>query len=258
MKNQFDIIFEDEHLIALNKPSHLLVIPDRWDANKPSLFAMLRERNPDHKIFVVHRLDQDTSGVVLFAKSAAAHKHLNQQMEHREVEKVYFAIVTGELKADGNIDLPIGIDRGKKGKVAIDKKGKESETHYEVTERFRGYSFLKVIPKTGRTHQIRVHLQAIGYPLLIDPLYGSGEPIFLSSLKKNYRFKPEQEERPLMDRLTLHAAEICFAHPATGEKVRFSAPLPKDMKILLNMLGKYRAMKMPQTPGHSTNEKDTN
>ncbi|MCU0645077.1 MAG: RluA family pseudouridine synthase [bacterium] len=243
MKNQFDILFEDEHLIALNKPSHLLVIPDRWDANKPSLFAMLQARNPEHKIFVVHRLDQDTSGVVLFAKSAAAHKHLNQQMEHREVEKVYFAIVTGEVKADGKIDLPIDIDRGKKGKVVIHKNGKESLTEYQVIEQFKGYTLLKVIPRTGRTHQIRIHLQAIGHPLMIDPLYGNSEPIFLSSLKRNYRFKSDQDERPLIDRLTLHAAEICFAHPATGEKSRLSAPLPKDMKILLNMLAKYRGVR---------------
>ncbi|HEX9971855.1 MAG TPA: RluA family pseudouridine synthase [bacterium] len=243
MKNKLDIIFEDDHLIAINKPSQLLVIPDRWDPNKPSLFAMLQHRYPDTKIYVVHRLDQDTSGVILFAKSAAAHKHLNQQMEHREVEKIYFALVDGEIKEDGVVDLAIDTDRGKKGKVAIHNKGKESETEYQIVEQFKGYTFLKVIPKTGRTHQIRVHLQAIGHPLIIDPLYGNSEPIFLSNLKRKYRFKSDQEERPLIDRLTLHAAEICFAHPMTGEKMRISAEIPKDMRILLNMLGKYRAMR---------------
>jgi len=243
MKNKLDIIFEDDHLIAINKPSQLLVIPDRWDPNKPSLFAMLQHRYPDTKIYVVHRLDQDTSGVILFAKSAAAHKHLNQQMEHREVEKIYFALVDGEIKEDGVVDLAIDTDRGKKGKAAIHKKGKESETEYQIVEQFKGYTFLKVIPKTGRTHQIRVHLQAIGHPLIIDPLYGNSEPIFLSNLKRKYRFKSDQEERPLIDRLTLHAAEICFAHPMTGEKMRISAEIPKDMRILLNMLGKYRAMR---------------
>jgi 23S rRNA pseudouridine955/2504/2580 synthase/23S rRNA pseudouridine1911/1915/1917 synthase len=243
MKNKLDIIFEDEHLIAINKPSQLLVIPDRWDPDKPSLFAMLQHRYPDTKIYVVHRLDQDTSGVILFAKSAAAHKHLNQQMEHREVEKIYFALVNGEIKEDGVINLAIDTDRGKKGKVAIHSKGKDSATEYQVVEQFKGHTLLKVIPKTGRTHQIRVHLQAIGHPLIIDPLYGNSEPIFLSSLKRNYRFKSDQDERPLIDRLTLHAAEIYFAHPVSGEKMRISAAIPKDMRILLNMLGKYRAIR---------------
>ena len=242
MKSKLDIIFEDENIIAINKPSKMLVIPDRWDPNIPSLIVMLQTRFPNEKIFVVHRLDQDTSGVVLFAKTAAAHKHLNQQMEQREVEKIYFAIVSGEVKENGRIDLAIDADRGKKGRVAIHKKGKESLTEYQVIEQFKGYTFLHVTPKTGRTHQIRVHLQAIGLPLMIDPLYGNSEPIYLSNLKRHYRFKPDQEERPLIDRLTLHAAEICFAHPVTGEKMRISAEIPKDMKILLSMMGKYRAL----------------
>jgi RluA family pseudouridine synthase len=243
MKDKLEIIFEDDQLIAINKPAQLLVIPDRWDSNKPSLIVMLQQRHPEEKFYIVHRLVQDTSGVVLFAKTASAHKHLNQQMENREVEKIYFAIVSGEVKEDGVVDLAIDTNRGKKGRVAIHNKGKESETQYQVIERFKGYTFLKVVPKTGRTHQIRIHLQAIGHPLIIDPLYGSSEPINLSNLKRNYRFKPDQEERPLIDRLTLHAAEICFAHPMTGEKMRISAEIPKDMRILLNMLGKYRAMR---------------
>jgi len=203
----------------------------------------LQHRYAENKIFVVHRLDQDTSGVVLFAKTASAHKHLSQQMEHREVEKIYFAIIAGEIKEDGVVDLAIDTDRSKKGKVAIHSKGKESATEYQVVKQFKGYTFLKVIPRTGRTHQIRIHLQAIGHPLIIDPLYGNSEPIFLSNLKRNYRFKPDQEERPLIDRLTLHAAEIYFAHPVTGEKMRVSTEIPKDMRMLLNALVKYRAMR---------------
>lgn len=236
------ILFEDENLVAINKASQMLVIPDRWDPDKPSLISILRDRFPDEKIYVVHRLDKDTSGVILFARTAAAHKNLNQQLEGRQTEKIYFAIVKGEVKEDGVIDLAIDTDRSKKGRVTIHKKGKDSITAYQVVERFKGFTYLKVIPQSGRTHQIRIHLQAIGHPLAIDPLYGDNEPIFLSNLKRHYRFKLDQEERPLIVRLTLHAAEIHFTHPITGEELRIAAELPKDMRALVYALGKYRAL----------------
>lgn len=236
---KIDLLFEDENFIVVNKPPQLLVIPDRWDSTRPALISILQDRFPDNKIYVVHRLDQDTSGVIMFAKTAAAHKHLNLQLQGREVEKIYFAIVKGEIKTDGIIDLAIDTDSRRKGRVSIRKKGKNSITEYQVLERFRGFTYVRVIPRTGRTHQIRVHLQAIGHPLAIDPLYGDSEPIYLSRLKRNYRFKLDQEERPLIDRLTLHAGEIRFNHPITGEQMKVSAELPKDIRALLNVLRKH-------------------
>lgn len=237
---KLEILFEDEHLIAVDKPAGLLVIPDRWDPNKPSLISILQQRDPDNKIYVVHRLDRDTSGVVLFARTAMAHKHLNQQMELRQTEKIYFALVKGELKQDGVIDLPLRMERHGKGKVAIHKKGKDAITEYHILKKFKGFTYLKVHPKTGRTHQIRVHLQALGHPLAIDSIYGAPNPIYLSQLKRNYRFKQDQEERPLIGRLTLHATEIRFMHPVTGEQIRIMAELPSDMQIILKVLEKYR------------------
>ena len=239
---KIEILFEDEDLIAINKASQMLVIPDRWDPDKPSLISILKDRFPNEKIYVVHRLDKDTSGVILFARTAAAHKNLNQQLENRQTEKIYFAVVKGEVKEDGVVDLAIDTDRGKKGRVMIHKKGKESITEYQIIERFKGFTYLKIIPKTGRTHQIRIHLQAIGHPLAVDPLYGDSAPIFLSNLKRNYRFKLDQEERPLIDRLTLHAGGIHFAHPITGEKLEIVAAIPKDMRALVHALEKYRKL----------------
>ncbi len=240
--SQKNILFEDDVIIAINKPANLLVIPDRWDLTKPNLMTILKKHYNDTKIYIVHRLDMDTSGIVLFAKTAEAHKLLNQQMATRLVTKEYLAIVKGVVEQNGSIDLAIDSDQNRKGRMIIRKNGKESKTDYQIIERFKGFTYLKVIPRTGRTHQIRVHLQAIGHPLAIDPLYGNSQPIYLSKFKRNYHLKIDEEERPLINRLTLHAAEISFNHPITGELMQIAAQLPKDMRALLNMLGKYQAL----------------
>jgi len=237
---KLNTLFEDENLIAVDKPSQLLVVPDRWDQTKPSATSILQNRYPNEKMFIVHRPGKDTSGIVLFARNAAAHKHLNQQMEQRQLTKIYYAIVKGEVREDGTIELAIDTNRSRKGRVAIHRKGKEAITDYQVLERFQGFSYLRIIPRTTRIHQVRVHLQAIGHPLAIDPLYGENEPVYLSKLKRNYRFKPDQPERPLINRLPLHVAEILFNHPFTNQQVKITAELPRDMRVLLNVLAKYR------------------
>ena len=252
MHPNLQILFQDETILAVNKPAGILVIPDRWDKTKPNLIALLSNLYPDCRFYIVHRLDEGTSGVVLFARTADAHRILNQQLQDRRVEKIYLAIVTGEFEADqGSIDLPIGSDSQKKNRMTIQRTGKESITEYEVLQRFRGFTYLKVKPKTGRTHQIRVHLKAIGHPLAVDPIYGKESAIYLSQMKPNYKQKPDEPERPLIQRLTLHAAEIQFTHPTTGERMTASAEFSKDFRAFLHALEKYRGK-----PGKKSNWHD--
>lgn len=241
MHPNLQILFQDETILAVNKPAGILVIPDRWDKAKPNLITLLSNLFPDGRFYIVHRLDEGTSGVVLFARTEETHRILNQQLQDRRVEKIYLAIVAGELETDqSSIDLPIGNDSQAKNRMKIQRSGKESITEYEVLQRFRGFTYLKVKPKTGRTHQIRVHLKAIGHPLAVDPIYGKESAIYLSQIKPNYKPKPDEPERPLIQRLTLHAAEIQFTHPMTGEKMIASAELPKDFRAVLHALEKYR------------------
>lgn len=236
--SEIEIIFEDDDLIVLNKPSGLLVLQDRYDPKIPSLQALLREKYDC--VYTVHRIDKETSGLVVFAKTSNAHRSLNAQFERRETEKTYWAICTGEPKEEkGTIDLPISEDLKTKGKMRIDnREGKPSVTGYEVIERFSGYTYIEAKPETGRTHQIRVHLNSIGLPILGDRKYGGGEGLYLSTIKASYR--STGEEKPLLSRAALHASRISITHPTTIVRQNFEAPLPKDMRIALNYLRKFR------------------
>jgi len=233
-----EIIHDDDDLLVLNKPPRLLVLPDRYIKTLANLYTILMEELG--KVFVVHRIDRETSGVILFAKNAEAHTDLNKQFEERRVDKTYQAIVVGSPNQDeGLIDLPLAEDRRDVGLVSVDRRnGKEAVTTFKVLERFSGYAFLELKPKTGRMHQIRVHLQSIGLPILADGSYGTGRGFFLSDVKASFRV--EGEEKPLLDRTALHAAGITLVHPSTRALVTFSAPLPKDMVSVLRYLRKFR------------------
>lgn len=235
------IVHEDDHILVLDKPAPFLVIPDRYDETLPNLYRILEREWGE--IFVVHRIDKETSGLVVFAKSADVHGQLSRQFEGRIVEKVYEAIVRGQpARPEAVVDLPI---REKvRGVMSVDpKKGKPSITRYRVLKGFNGFAHLEVRPETGRTHQIRVHLKAAGLPILCDPVYGDGNGFYLSEIKAAYKKKKEQEEeveeKPLMSRTALHAAVLAFRHPATGANVRFTSELPKDMRSVVRMLRKY-------------------
>ncbi|MGB2869287.1 MAG: RluA family pseudouridine synthase [Bacteroidota bacterium] len=231
-----DAVFEDDTLIVLCKPAHLLVLPDRYDQTLPNLQTLLRGELGT--IFTVHRIDKETSGLVLFAKTVEAHASLNQQFENRSVSKLYKAIVQGEPSEEhGEIDLPLS-ERNHRMRVD-EKNGKESLTEFSVLERFHGYALIEARPRTGRMHQIRVHLKEIGLPILADPLYGDGEPFFLSAVKPNY--KVEEEERPLLSRTALHASSLRILHPISGQKMSFEAEIPKDMRTVLKYLRKFRS-----------------
>lgn len=231
------ILFENDNFVVLNKPARLLSIPDRFDPALPSLSKIL-ERHYG-QIFVIHRLDKDTSGVIVFAKNEQTHKELSQQFQNHEAEKIYLGLVTGNIREkEGRIETPILSDPGKGGRMKTGKNGKPAVTTFEVLETFGLYSLLKIQIFTGRTHQIRVHLQSIGHPIAMDGLYGSDQPFYLSMIKKNYRrSKYQEEERPLMSRMALHASELRFTDEK-GQRHSFKAPLPKDFQAVLNQLKK--------------------
>ena len=235
----YDILHEDEQILVVNKPAGLLTIPDRT-GSKESLLGLLEQKFG--KVFVVHRLDRETSGVLCFARNESAHRNLSMQFEHHTTDKYYIALLDGVLHHDeGEIDKPIGEHPTISGKMAVSNSGKPSLTFYRVAERFKRYTLVEVLIKTGRTHQIRVHFQSIGYPLAVDAIYGARAAFYLSEIKgKGYKSgKYSEDERPLMERTSLHAARLRIDHPVTGERLEFKADPPKDFAALLNQLRKW-------------------
>jgi 23S rRNA pseudouridine955/2504/2580 synthase/23S rRNA pseudouridine1911/1915/1917 synthase len=232
------IIADTKDFIALNKPSGLLSIPDR-EGKDISLKKILTDKYGS--IFTVHRLDRGTSGLILFAKTEEAHKHLSQQFEERQTEKIYQGMVLGSLAGKkGTVDAPIAEHPVKKGLMTVYRKGKEAITDYEVLEDFKVFSWVRFQIHTGRTHQIRVHAKHIGHPVVCDELYGDGKPVLLSSLKHKFKLsKNELEERPLLNRLALHAVSLQFLD-LNGETIKLEAPLPKDLRAMLQQLKRIK------------------
>jgi RluA family pseudouridine synthase len=212
------LIYEDNHLIVLDKPAGLPVLPDGWEKDSPYLVQALEENY--HKVFIVHRLDKITSGVMVFARDAETHRALNLQFEDHEAQKTYHAIVEGNPKWESKIAKhPLRANVGHKHRTMVDDKhGKPAETHFRVIKRFEEAAFIEAKPLTGRTHQIRVHAYALGHPLVEDVLYGSRDQYGLP--------------RPM-----LHAQSLSFLHPNTGERVKFSAPHPPDFEDALKIIG---------------------
>ena len=229
-----EVIFEDDDMIVVSKPSGLTVIPDRIHPDRPTAQSILQR---DYgKLFVVHRIDRGTSGVLCFARNEAAHRNLSLQFQNHTVKKVYRAIVKGRLKQkEGMVDAPIAENTVRPGTMLIHKRGKDALTMYSVEEEFKHASLVKVEIKTGRTHQIRVHMASLGNPLLVDEVYAKAPAFFFSSIKRNYK-QTDEEERPTIARLTLHAAALTLLHPVTGQEVTFESKLPKDMETVLKLL----------------------
>jgi 23S rRNA pseudouridine1911/1915/1917 synthase len=234
-----EILFENEAFIAINKPAGTLSIPDRL-GKEPSLKSWLRERYGN--IFTVHRLDRETSGVIVFAKDETSHKFLSGIFEDREVEKLYQGIVQGTLpQPAGSIDQPIMEHPTKPGTMVVNRRGKASLTDYNVLEELGAYSVVQFRIHTGRTHQIRVHMQSLGHPIACDDLYGDGRPVLLSSIKRNFKLsRSEEQERPILARLGLHSQLLRFTD-AAGAEHALEAPLPKDMRALLQQLRKWKS-----------------
>ena len=237
-RTHIDIVFENNHFIAINKPAGLLSIPDR-EQSQVSLKDMLLAKYGT--IFTVHRLDKDTSGIILFAKDEHTHKYLSQLFENRGVEKYYQAIVHGSPAVkSGTIDAPISEHPLHKGLMVVHRNGKPSVTDYKVIEEHKSFSLLQFQLHTGRTHQIRVHSNNIGHPIACDELYGDGKPILLSAIKRNYKLsKHDDEERPMLNRLALHSYRLKFKD-TDGKEIDLVADLPKDMRALLQQLKKNK------------------
>lgn len=235
-KSKFEIVFENDDFAAVNKPAGMLTIPDREQTEK-SLKEYLTDKYG--AIYTVHRLDKDTSGLIVFAKTEEAHKFLCKIFEERNVEKFYLGIVLGEPAEDsGLIDAPIAEHGTRKGMMTVNRNGKSSQTGYEVIERNRHYSLVSFRLYTGRTHQIRVHCKDIGHPLACDPLYGDGKPVLLSAVKKSFKpGKHDLEERPMISRLALHSYKLNFTD-MHGQRMELTADAPKEFRALMQQLKK--------------------
>ena len=234
----FEILYEDSHLLVINKHSGVLTIPDRFNRNAPNVYNLLKKKYA--KIYVVHRLDKDTSGVMVFAKDTETHRKLNIDFENNQVRRIYHTIVEGIVAKDEfEIDIPLRDSKRKLGITVPSAKGKPSLTLVKVLERFRNQSLLECELKTGRHHQIRVHLQTIGHPLIVDELYGRNSAFLLSSIKHRINLKKGTEELPIISRLSLHSYTLEFSHPITNEYLSFTAEYQKDFAALLQVLRKY-------------------
>ena len=212
------IIYEDRHLIVLDKPAGLSVLPDGWE--KDSDYLVKRLEKQYEEVLIVHRLDKITSGVLVFARDTETHRALSIQFENHEARKTYHAIVEGNPKWEEKVAMhPLRANVGHKHRTMVDdKKGKPSETKFRVIKRFQEAALIEAKPLTGRTHQIRVHAYALGHPLVEDVLYGARDQYGIS--------------RPM-----LHAQTLSFIHPATNERVKFSAPHPADFEEALKIIG---------------------
>jgi 23S rRNA pseudouridine1911/1915/1917 synthase len=243
-----DVLYEDDALAVINKPPGMVVHPSKghWSGTLTAALAWRFENlstcGGQARPGIVHRLDRDTSGVIVVAKTDHAHLALAEQFEARTVEKEYFAIVQGTLDRDRDvIEQPIGAHPYQRERMAIRAEhstSREARTFYEVTERFTGFAALKVLPKTGRTHQIRVHLAHVGCPVLCDKLYGGRSKITRGEITGG-----REDDVVLLDRQALHACRLKLAHPETGEPLEFTAPLAADIQRTLDELRAWRRAK---------------
>ncbi|NQT88198.1 RluA family pseudouridine synthase [bacterium] len=235
-----DVLFEDDCLLVVNKPPDMVVHPVRGSRGGTLVNALLAHTATLSSTYgelragIVHRLDRDTSGVIVTAKTDEAHVHVAAQFKARTVDKRYVAVTEGVPEFDSDlIDAPIDRNKRHHEAMIVHADGKASRTIYHVKRRFRNFAHVELELLTGRTHQIRVHLAHIGYPVVADMLYGRRQALYRSDLLDTPR---TEDELPIIERQALHAQSIAFDHPTTGERLQFTAPLPHDITTLLDTL----------------------
>lgn len=251
-KQVLEILFQDDNFVAVNKPAGLATIPGRGENDSVLERLAIQLGLPasgtsDLRLRIVHRLDKGTSGVLLLAKHLDAQRHVSHQFQNNLTAKEYLALVAGRPKSSqGEVNEPLAPHPTVKTRMAVVRHGgRPAITLWQVEANFRDYTLLRVFPKTGKTHQIRVHLKHMELPLAIDPIYNAPPPgkpggIFLSKFKQHYNPTRGEEERPLIDRLTLHAEKLRFKR-LDGQEVEIVAPLLKDFRAMLNMLNRHSA-----------------
>jgi len=242
LKSKIEIIYQDDDIIVVNKPSGISVTKDRSGAIDliPALHKQIAGL-PDLRL--IHRLDKDTSGVMVIAKNIETQSIYSSCFEKRLVNKTYLALVSGMVIKE-NATIKTALSHGRKNENLMrvnPRKGKPAVTEYSLIADFGMLSLLAVRPLTGRTHQIRIHLSSVQLPLAIDPLYGSSKPIMLSDFKAGYRVSRGKEERPLIERLTLHAYQLQLPEIEGRESMSFLAGLDKKYKAAIKMLTKHNA-----------------
>ncbi|WP_028115976.1 23S rRNA pseudouridine(1911/1915/1917) synthase RluD [Ferrimonas senticii] len=228
-----NIVFEDEHILVINKPTDLVVHPGAGNHDGTILNALLHHY-PEivnvPRAGIVHRLDKDTTGLMVIAKTVPAQTHLVAKLQAREITREYEAVACGMMTAGGTVDEPIGRHPQRRTHMAVTELGKEAVTHYRVKEKFRAHTLLRLRLESGRTHQIRVHMAHIGHPLVGDPLY-LGRPRPLRGASEELR-----DTMRFFGRQALHAAMLRLEHPITGEMMQWQAPIPEDMVRLTALL----------------------
>lgn len=227
------ILFENDDYILVNKPPHVSTLDERT-GDRNSILRMAKTYHADTQ--VAHRLDKETSGVLAIAKNPEAYRHLSMQFEHRQVDKIYHAVVHGTEPLE-NVNVYLPILPLKDGSVKIDtQNGKEAETFFDTLAIYKKHSLVQCAPVTGRMHQIRIHLSCLKMPIVNDPQYG-GAPIYLSEIKRKFNLKQDSEELPLIQRVALHAYSLSF-HLLNDELITVEAPYPKDIQALVRQLEK--------------------
>lgn len=236
MTEEIPVLYEDDAVIAVNKPSGFLSSSDRFE---PELRVVARELEMTYgRLWPVHSLDQDTSGVLLFAKNDRAARVLSQRLEAREIGLVYHVVVgTRPSWTETACDYSLTPDGDRMHRTIIDGAGKPARTEFTVLGCHAKLAIIEARPITTRPGQVRVHLSALGYPIVCDPLYGDGKPLFLSKIKRRWKGDPERE-RPLIARTAIHSFSIEFTHPLTGKTLILDSPYPKDFRALVTQLRK--------------------